>query len=372
VNDTTRLRPGCAEDLDQLVAIENACFETDRLSRRSFLNFIRQGPHELIVITGDDRVLGYVLLLFRAGTNLARMYSIAVTPDAQHQGLSKQLLGAAESAARKHRCVFMRLEVSVKNAPAISLYRKDGYSTIDTIKNYYDNGDDALRMEKRLHYRGNVHTVTRPYYQQTTDFTCGPASLMMALKTLQPEYVMSRHEELQIWREATTIFMTSGHGGCSPHGLALSAWHRGFDVTLHINQPEAPFLDGVRNEQKKSVIKLVHEDFLTQIKDTRIQLNVDLLETNELDRILQHGAPIVALISTWRLNRNKAPHWVYVASSDDEFVYINDSDISDDPHATQTDYIQVPIDRQVFRDMAQFGQKRLRCLLVITGPRKDA
>jgi hypothetical protein len=60
-----------------------------------------------------------------------------------------------------------------------------------------------------------------------------------------------------------------------------------------------------------------------------------------------------------------------VAGSDEEFVYINDSDISDDPHATQTDYIQVPIDRHVFRDMARFGQKRLRCLLVISGPRQS-
>jgi hypothetical protein len=25
---------------------------------------------------------------------------------------------------------------------------------------------------------------------------------------------MNRREELQIWRESTTIFMTAGHGGC--------------------------------------------------------------------------------------------------------------------------------------------------------------
>jgi hypothetical protein len=116
----------------------------------------------------------------------------------------------------------------------------------------------------------------------------------------------------------------------------------------------------------------VHEDFLTQIKDTEIKLKVRTLESEELDRILQLGVPILALISTWRLNRNKAPHWVYVAGSDDQHVYINDSDVSDDQHATQTDYIQVPIDRRVFRDMARFGRKRLRCLLVIKGPRENA
>lgn len=373
MSDTYQVRPSQMKDLDQLIDIEKACFETDRLSRRSFLHFIKPGAHELLVICDETRLLGYVLLLYRASTNLTRMYSLAIAPDTQGQGLSKRLLRAAELSAQQHHCAFMRLEVNVNNAPAISLYKQDGYKTIGTIKKYYENGDDALRMEKRLHYHGLERTVTKPYYGQTTDFTCGPAALMMAIKTLQPDYQMSRHEELQIWREATTIFMTSGHGGCSPHGLALSAWHRGFNVTLHINQPEAPFLDGVRDAQKKSVVQLVHEDFLAQIKDTNIQLNITTLEADELDRILQSGAPIIALISTWRLNRNKSPHWVYVAGADDEFVYINDSDIDeDDPHATQTDYIQVPIDRLVFRDIARFGQKRLRCLLVLNGPRKDA
>jgi ribosomal-protein-alanine acetyltransferase len=371
VNDALRIRPGRSADLDQLIHIEQTCFETDRLSRRSFVHFIKHGAHELLVITAGKSVLGYVLLLYRAGTNLARMYSIAVLPEAQGRGLSKRLLHTAEQAVLEHHCAFLRLEVNVNNAPAIGLYQHHGYRNIGRIKQYYDNGDDALRMEKHLHQRPATRTVTKPYYQQTTDFTCGPAALMMAIKTLQPAYDMTRHEELQIWREATTIFMTSGHGGCSPHGLALSAWHRGFDVTLHTNQEEAPFLDGVRDEHKKSVIQLVHEDFLAQIRDTDIQLKVHTVEAEELDRILQSGLPVIALISTWRLNRNKAPHWVYVAGSDEEFVYINDSDISDDPHATQTDYIQVPIDRHVFRDMARFGQKRLRCLLVISGPRQS-
>lgn len=372
------VRPATAEDLEPLLVIEKLCFATDRLSRRSFQHFIRPGPHELLVIErGDDgrKLLGYVLLLYRAGTNLARLYSIAVAPDEQGKGLSKRLLRAGEASAQLHLCAFMRLEVNVHNTPAISLYQADGYRNIGTIRDYYENGDDAIRMEKRLHYlqypqRG--HVLPRPYYQQTTDFTCGPASLMMAMKTLQPDYPMSRHEELQIWREATTIFMTSGHGGCSPHGLALSAWQRGFDVSLYTNQEAAPFLDGVRDENKKSVIQFVHEDFLQQIKHTDIQLKIRALETDELDRILQKGLPILALISTWRLNRNKAPHWVYVAGSDDNYVYINDSDVDDEPYATQTDYIQVPIDRLAFRDMARFGQKRLRCLLVISGPRDTA
>ncbi|MDH5515458.1 MAG: ribosomal-protein-alanine acetyltransferase, partial [Gammaproteobacteria bacterium] len=54
---THKIRTARLEDLDELLAIEVACFRTDRLSKRSFRNFILPGPHELIVLTRDERVL---------------------------------------------------------------------------------------------------------------------------------------------------------------------------------------------------------------------------------------------------------------------------------------------------------------------------
>lgn len=365
----TEIRAARPDDLEPLLAIEQACFDSDRLSRRSFTNFIKPGAHELLVIVENGILAGYVLNLYRAGTNLGRMYSIAVIAEARGKGYGERLLQAAENAAQARHCVFMRLEVNVENKAAIHLYEQSGYHHIGRISGYYEDGSDAFRMEKRLHFESGNRDIAQPFYEQTTDFTCGPASLMMAVKTMRPDFDMTRREELRIWREATTIFMAAGHGGCSPYGLALSAWHRGLAVTLYINQEEAPFLDGVRDEEKKSVIQEVHDDFIAEIQTTDIEVRVQNLESVELDRILNSGHPIIALISTWRLNRNKAPHWVYVTASDEEFVYINDPDIHDDPHLTQTDYIHVPISKTIFREMARFGQKRLRCLIEITGTR---
>lgn len=366
------VRPAKTSDLNQLLALEQSCFDTDRLSRRSFTNFIRPGPHELLVLTEKNQVVGYVVNLYRASTNLGRMYSIAVSPELRGKGYGVRLLQAAEQALRARHGVFMRLEVNVTNKSAISLYERNGYKSIARIAGYYEDGSDALRMEKRLQRAVSEDTKASPFYEQTTDFTCGPASLMMAVKTLKPGYEMSRQEELRIWREATSVFMTAGHGGCSPYGLALSAWQRGLKVVLYINQAGAPFLDGVRDEEKKSVIQVVHDDFLAAIEHTDIEVRVQNLETDEIDRILKSHHPVIALISTWRLNRNKAPHWVYVSGSDDNFIYINDPDSKDDPRLTQTDYIHVPIAIELFRDMARFGQRRLRCLIEITGLRDDS
>ncbi|MGH6929031.1 MAG: peptidase C39 family protein, partial [Dongiaceae bacterium] len=55
-----------------------------------------------------------------------------------------------------------------------------------------------------------------PHYGQTTDFTCGPSSLIMVMKALKPGVKADRALELQLWREENTIFLgTSGVlGGC--------------------------------------------------------------------------------------------------------------------------------------------------------------
>ena len=58
---------------------------------------------------------------------------------------------------------------------------------------------------------------TPPYRHQTTDFTCGPACLMMALAWAKPQRKLEPGLEFRLWREATTIFMTAGHGGCGPY-----------------------------------------------------------------------------------------------------------------------------------------------------------
>ena len=77
--------------------------------------------------TTEGRIAGYVLLLFNAGTSLARIYSFAVDPDFRRTGVAFRLLDAAEREARDHECVYIRLEVRRDNEPAINLYRRTGY-----------------------------------------------------------------------------------------------------------------------------------------------------------------------------------------------------------------------------------------------------
>ncbi|GAB3015878.1 peptidase C39 family protein [Bowmanella dokdonensis] len=358
------LRNATTADIPQLTTLEKASFTTDRISRRSFSHFIRKAHCTMVVAHEDERLAGYALVLYRSGTQLARLYSIAVSDEFRGRGVARQLLGEVERLAAEQLCIFMRLEVRVDNEPAISLYKKLRYRSIGTVEGYYEDGGDALQMEKTLSPT-KLGKVPTQRYQQTTDFTCGPASLMMAMHKVDPDYEMSIEEEIQIWREATTIFMTSGHGGCSGFGLALSAWRRGFKAHLYVNQTSVPFINSVRDPQKKVVIEQVHHHFVKQLEQTDVDIRYQPLSLSQLDEYLAKGAVLVSLISMWRLTRDKAPHWVLVAGADQDCVSITDPERDIESWQTEMDFKDVPVSRQEFIKMASFGRERMTSTLVI-------
>lgn len=145
-----RLRPATEGDIDALVALENRSFSTDQLAARNFRHFLRCGNCVLPVATIDRTLAGYALVLFRANSSAARIYSIAVSADCRGRGIGEQLLAAAEQGARARGRDRMRLEVRPDNAAAIAMYEKNGYRRFGTFPAFYEDGTDALRLEKLL------------------------------------------------------------------------------------------------------------------------------------------------------------------------------------------------------------------------------
>src|SRR5690606_41284954 len=127
-------------------------------------------------------------------------------------------------------------------------------------------------------------------------------------------------------REATTIFMTSGHGGCHPVGLALAAHLRGFGVEVWLNQTTPLFLDSVRDENKKRVIELVDQDFLARAKGAKIRLSYREFSDRELVKACEKGYIPLILISTYRLHGRKAPHWLEMSGCDGDCADVHGAD----------------------------------------------
>ncbi len=359
------LRAARETDLDALCALENASFATDRLSRRRFKHWIGARNRVFLIAEGPEGLLGYGLVLLHRGTRLARLYSIAVDAAARGRGLAQALLKALEAATAERGRLYMRLEVAEDNHAAVNLYRRLGYAVFGRYADYYEDHQAALRMQKRIRYvPENLQHLQVPWYQQTTDFTCGPAATMMAMAALQPTLVMNRALELDLWREATTIYMTSGHGGCHPVGLALSAAKRGFVAEVYLNRSAPLFVEGVRDPEKKQIVSLVHDHFLHQAQAEGVAVHYSDATQQQIEDWIRHNQLVIALISTYRMDRRKAPHWVVLTAVDDECLYVHDPDPSTGEH-TSMDCQYVPIARADFDKMSQFGRHRLRALVVI-------
>jgi len=359
------IRPALLTDLDQLVALEKTCFDTDQLSRRSFKHWISTEHRALLVAEQEKIISGYVLIIYHPGTRLARVYSLAVAPTQRGTGVAKLLMSAGEQAANDAGRLYLRLEVSVDNISAIKLYETLGYQKFGIYRDYYEDHKDALRYQKRIRrYSDTLQHRSVHWIRQTTPFTCGPASLMMAMHGLNRGYQPSQEEEINLWREATTIFMTSGHGGCHPIGLALAAKRRQFAVEVWVNQTGTLFIDGVRGEKKKQVVELVDNCFKREAQEQDIKIHYANISQNDLISAFKSGAIPLILISTFRMDRKKAPHWVVMSGFDDDCLYMHDPD-PEEGRQSELDCQFIPIACEDFDRMSSFGKNRLRTAVII-------
>jgi ribosomal protein S18 acetylase RimI-like enzyme len=151
------IRKGRLADLDRLVAIENAAFEGDRLTRRSLRAHLTKPTVTLLVAEtetgGFAQVIGYALIAFRKESKKARLYSIASDPEyrlGSGRGLGRVLLAASETEAARRGAEALVLEVRADNARAIALYEARGYTKFGTLADYYEDGAAAVRYEKQL------------------------------------------------------------------------------------------------------------------------------------------------------------------------------------------------------------------------------
>jgi ribosomal protein S18 acetylase RimI-like enzyme len=360
-----KIREATPDDLDGLVALEALCFAADRMSRRSFRKLIESPTSTCRVATRAGRIVGYTLLLFRAGTGLARLYSIAVDPGERKSGVGAVLIADAERRAFGHGRVVLRLEVREDNQPAIRLYQRQGYRRIGRYLRYYADKTDALRFEKRL--RGpDTPATTVPYYAQTADFTCGSCCVMMALAHFRPGYSLGPVEEIRIWREATTVFLMSGIGGCDPHGLAVAAAKEGLAAEVRVNREGSLFLDSVRDPEKQRVMALAQEDFRNQAASYAIPILREPLGLDGIRTALAQGALIIVLVSAYRMFGKKIPHWVLVVGDDGRHLVTHDPWVEVRELESHADAASLPIPYAEFERMARYGRDGLRAAIVLT------
>jgi ribosomal protein S18 acetylase RimI-like enzyme len=363
-------------DIDALIELEHRVFATDRLSRRSLRRFLTSKTADVLVAQEEgSRLAGTAIVLFRPRSLVARLYSIAVAPHMSGRGVAQMLLAAAEAAALQRDCTVIRLEVHHTNHAAISRYRKSGYREFGRHRGYYEDGGDALRFEKRLVPNIPALAAAPPYFHQTTEFTCGPACIMMALawaasspnSRAEQKFKPAPAFEFELWRQATTIFTGSGSGpgGCEPYGMAVTLAGHGLKPELVVSRPGPYFVDGVTSADTRRVMQLTQAEFVRQATALNIASHLTPVNESVLMQAFDAGSVAIVLVSGYHMVARGKPHWIFAFGRDGRHVLMHDpAAIRDDQGmAAAAETYAVPW--TAFERVIHVGREALSAAIVI-------
>ncbi len=101
----------------------------------------------LLKAEADGLMVGFIAGDIRASQRLAWIATIGVLPEYRGRGIGRQLLEACEAQIHEPT---VRLCVRAANQTAIQLYLSSGYQRAGLWPDYYQDGEDALVMEKKL------------------------------------------------------------------------------------------------------------------------------------------------------------------------------------------------------------------------------
>jgi ribosomal-protein-alanine N-acetyltransferase len=97
---------------------------------------------------GDAEPAG--VLLARRVLDELEVWMVAVSPSARRRGGGSALVEAALEAARSAGLAEVHLEVRRDNEAALALYRRHGFLAVGRRPRYYEGGEAAVLMTRRL------------------------------------------------------------------------------------------------------------------------------------------------------------------------------------------------------------------------------
>ena len=166
-----------------------------------------------------------------------------------------------------------------------------------------------------------------PYYQQSSEFSCGPACVVMVMKHFEPRLEIGRGLEFEIWRQCNMI----GIKGADPYGLSVPLIDAGYEVSLLTQRRKVIdpafwkrrllrnfsaddielSLFGMKQNQKRALSRHLKVTFKRPL-------------VRDVVRGVRDDFVPIALVHMGVVHSLNIPHWVVVTDVDEESVVFND------------------------------------------------
>jgi ribosomal protein S18 acetylase RimI-like enzyme len=147
------LRDYTSQDFESLWKLDQLCFVAGIAYTREELSYFLSDKSGFTIVAERKSDIQGFIVIQREKRQTGHVITIDVHENARRTGLGTQLMDAVESRLSSTKCDSILLEVAVDNLPAISFYKRRGYSVLKTIPRYYMNSIDALMLGKKLKNR---------------------------------------------------------------------------------------------------------------------------------------------------------------------------------------------------------------------------
>lgn len=212
------------------------------------------------------------------------------------------------------------------------------------------------------------------YYAQTTDFTCGAVTALLALGQLDATAGFAgeapgadRDAELAFWRRATNFPAIDPLGLLVelrrelPEAAAVEAW-------ISVDGPV--LLEGVEDGFERDTKVLLQRESARQALALRAPVHRAWLELPALARRIRSGALALVLIDEVPMHDDPTPHWVlahaaHAPAEGEGFVLVQDPWIDAAAGETWLDGHELAIASASFDAMARWGEPAYRAVVLV-------
>jgi hypothetical protein len=167
-----------------------------------------------------------------------------------------------------------------------------------------------------------------PYYAQTSEFSCGPACVLMVFKFFNNRIKLNRTLEFEVWRQCNMI----GVKGADPFGMSVPLLDAGYEV--HLLTQRRSMIEPDLWRSRIHEIRLTPEDEdltvfgIAENKKRALCRGLTVVYSRlTVERVAEsfhEGFIPMALVHMGVVHQLDIPHWVVVTDVGDDYVAFND------------------------------------------------
>lgn len=313
---------------------------------------------ELITLSEDQTTHAAVLVSHRPHSAYLKIVDVAGSPEAIRliiESLKGQVLSPVDGSTGNSPAV-VTLKWQDRTGEHHDLAVACGFHELPAPQ---PSGPGANgEIARGYWYAANTLPVGPRYFRQTTDYTCGPVTALLAEAHLGIRAGVDQGAELELWRQATY------QPGCDPLGLA-SRIGPGVAVSLHLDTEELLFTESDDSPMRLELRRLLLE------ADRRRHTELGRLEHRErisIEQIaaaLDAGSVALLLIDEQLFHQERGAHWLFAYAHTGSVIWVHDPWATAEVGESWVETSALPVSLDDLDEMVAWGPEQVRGVILL-------